>query len=105
MTLEYRTWTNPIPLKDARKLMRAAFRRMNRNRKTRKRNQRRTRMLRHEIYARDGGRCVYCHRELTLEAMTLDHVIPFSKGGPSTARNLVSSCRPCNEGKGDSVYQ
>jgi len=50
------------------------------------------------IYKRDGYQCVYCgsHKELTL-----DHVIPKSKGGMNSWDNLVTSCQKCNLKKAD----
>lgn len=55
-------------------------------------------LSRHNIFKRDLHRCVYCgsRRELTL-----DHVIPKSKGGKSTWTNLVTACKSCNSHKGD----
>lgn len=55
------------------------------------------------IYMRDGLACVYCgssleHDEVTL---SLDHVIPVSRGGQNVSRNLVTSCRKCNSVRGD----
>lgn len=46
-------------------------------------------------------RCVYCAASLGLEALTLDHVHPRSRGGSHTAGNLVASCASCNRLKGD----
>ena len=53
---------------------------------------------RNRIYKRDGYECVYCgsHRDLTL-----DHVIPKSRGGANTWTNLVTSCQKCNLKKAD----
>lgn len=53
--------------------------------------------VRWEIHQRDGYRCVYCGEEGELQ---LDHVIPYSRGGPDTYENLVSACRTCNRTKG-----
>jgi 5-methylcytosine-specific restriction endonuclease McrA len=50
------------------------------------------------ILVRDGFRCAYCGagpRDLTL-----DHIIPKSKGGKSTFENCVACCKPCNHRKG-----
>ena len=55
-------------------------------------------MTRHNIFRRDGGRCQYCG---TTKELTLDHVVPKSKGGKSTWNNLVTACKPCNARKGD----
>lgn len=53
---------------------------------------------RHNIFKRDGGCCVYCGSR---EDLTLDHVIPQSRGGKSTWTNLVTACKKCNAKKGD----
>jgi 5-methylcytosine-specific restriction endonuclease McrA len=41
--------------------------------------------------------CAYCLRADVL--MTMDHVVPISKGGEHTAENIVPACRPCNSEK------
>jgi 5-methylcytosine-specific restriction endonuclease McrA len=52
------------------------------------------------IYARDGFDCVYCHGEFPLRhdgaGLTLDHVIPRSKGGSNAPENVVTACWSCN---------
>lgn len=46
--------------------------------------------------------CAYCGASrLPVEDLTFDHVIPRSRGGPSTWMNIVLACRPCNEHKAD----
>jgi 5-methylcytosine-specific restriction endonuclease McrA len=45
------------------------------------------------IYKRDGYECVYCGSK---KSLTLDHVIPKSRGGANTWENLVTSCFSCN---------
>lgn len=49
------------------------------------------------VWRRDQGRCVKCGGNERLE---FDHVIPFSKGGSNTARNLQLLCELCNREKG-----
>ena len=44
------------------------------------------------------GRCYYCQEKAKL---TLDHVIPLSKGGQHTKTNVVPACAPCNSKKND----
>lgn len=58
--------------------------------------------LRFDVFMRDGFRCRYCGRSID-EGIVLhaDHVIPESKGGPTTLDNLVTSCMDCNWGKSD----
>ena len=56
-------------------------------------------ITRRAIFARDGWTCQYCgtgHGTLTV-----DHVIPRSKGGSSAWDNIVTCCAPCNRRKGD----
>ena len=54
---------------------------------------------RRALFARDGWRCVYCGT--SSGRLTLDHVIPRSKGGESIWENVVTACAPCNLRKGD----
>lgn len=56
------------------------------------------RLSRRAVFARDRFRCQYCGSEGRL---TIDHVIPRSKGGTHTWENVVTSCAPCNLKKGD----
>lgn len=55
-------------------------------------------LSRESIFRRDGYQCAYCGSKHDL---TLDHVIPSSKGGRTTWLNLVTACRECNALKGD----
>jgi 5-methylcytosine-specific restriction endonuclease McrA len=49
------------------------------------------------IKARAKNRCYYCQQ--IPEELTIDHIIPLSKGGKHTASNVVPACRPCNSRK------
>src|ERR1041385_6615941 len=53
---------------------------------------------RRALFARDGWRCMYCGT--TASKLTLDHVVPRSRGGDSVWENVVTSCAPCNMRKG-----
>ncbi len=53
-----------------------------------------------EVWKRDGGRCIECGAS---DYLALDHVIPFSKGGANTVKNLQLLCRRCNSAKGDRI--
>jgi 5-methylcytosine-specific restriction endonuclease McrA len=55
---------------------------------------------RRALFARDGHRCVYCG---SAGRLTLDHVVPRSRGGDSVWENVVTSCAPCNLRKGNSL--
>jgi len=54
-------------------------------------------LTRRAVFARDGGRCVYCG----VPATSIDHVVPRSRGGGHTWENVVAACRPCNVRKRD----
>src|SRR5215216_4767228 len=58
----------------------------------------RRKITRRAVFARDGWTCQYCGSRSNL---TVDHVIPRSKGGNSSWENIVASCAPCNRRKGD----
>ena len=58
----------------------------------------RRKITRRAVFARDGWTCQYCGSRSNL---TVDHVIPRSKGGASSWENIVASCAPCNRRKGD----
>jgi 5-methylcytosine-specific restriction endonuclease McrA len=46
-----------------------------------------------------SGTCHYCGRRVGIKNLTMDHVIPLSRGGRSTKGNLVPSCKKCNTAK------
>ena len=54
---------------------------------------------------RDDFTCQYCGKKLNLgrgsEKVTIDHVLPRSRGGPNTWENTVASCERCNNRKAD----
>jgi len=56
---------------------------------------------RENIYKRDDHTCVYCEKRKNKLELTLDHVIPQSKGGENSWENLVTACKPCNSEKAD----
>lgn len=56
-------------------------------------------MKRSALFARDGGRCVYCGLEHEYEALSVDHVQPRMRGGDGSPGNLVTACRGCNARK------
>ena len=43
--------------------------------------------------------CYYCRVALVREQVTMDHVVPISRGGRSVPGNLVPACKSCNEQK------
>jgi 5-methylcytosine-specific restriction endonuclease McrA len=58
-------------------------------------------LSRKNILLRDRNSCQYCGVILTSAELTLDHVIPRSRGGLSTWENLVACCHNCNRRKGN----
>jgi 5-methylcytosine-specific restriction endonuclease McrA len=60
----------------------------------------RRKITRRAVFARDNWTCQYCGSRSNL---TVDHVVPRSKGGTSNWENIVASCAPCNRRKGNSL--
>ena len=52
------------------------------------------------VWRRDGGKCIECGAKNSLE---YDHVIPVSKGGSNTERNIQLLCESCNRSKSDKI--
>lgn len=55
-------------------------------------------LTRRNIFKRDSNKCQYCG---STHQLTIDHVIPRSRGGKDTWENLVTACSECNLKKGD----
>lgn len=51
------------------------------------------------ILLRDRFTCQYCMRPFISKMLTLDHVVPRSRGGANSWENLVAACTPCNNRK------
>ena len=62
----------------------------------------RRKITRRAVFARDDWTCQYCGSRSNL---TVDHVVPRSKGGPSSWDNIVASCAPCNRRKGNTLLR
>lgn len=54
---------------------------------------------RKNLFRRDCCRCQYCGKQMVTEELTIDHVIPRSKGGPTSWENCVLACVNCNSKK------
>ena len=59
------------------------------------------RFSRRSIFERDDNTCQYCGRKFDRHELTLDHIVPRSRGGTSTWTNVVLACLKCNMRKGD----
>lgn len=57
------------------------------------------RRLRRQVLARDGGVCTYCGSRA--QPLHCDHVLAFSRGGPTVLENLTTACAWCNVSKRD----
>lgn len=53
------------------------------------------------IYRRDQRLCQYCMEYCSSEEITIDHIIPKSRGGGNSWTNCVTSCKTCNSKKAD----
>ncbi len=60
------------------------------------------------IYLRDSFACQYCAADLhhvAPEIITLDHIVPRSKGGTNSTTNLMTACKTCNSTRGNRCYK
>ena len=53
------------------------------------------------VFWRDSHTCLYCNKVFTESSLTLDHVMPKSRGGKKVWENIVTSCHNCNQKKGN----
>ena len=60
---------------------------------------------RKNILVRDENKCQYCANRFREADLTIDHVIPRSKGGQSGWNNVVAACKPCNQKKRDYLVE
>ena len=56
---------------------------------------------RRNIFLRDNYSCAYCKKQLEPHELSVDHILPKSRGGKETWENLVTACKSCNCLKGD----
>ena len=57
------------------------------------------RLSRRLLFARDRHLCAYCGAVCHFGDLSMDHIVPASRGGGDTWNNLVTACRPCNQRK------
>ena len=58
------------------------------------------RFNRRNVFARDGNQCQYCGKQFPTSELSLDHVVPRSRGGITSWENIVCACVACNVRKG-----
>jgi 5-methylcytosine-specific restriction endonuclease McrA len=63
------------------------------------------RFNRRNVFARDGNLCQYCGRHFPMSELSLDHVVPRSRGGLASWENIVCACVACNVRKGGRTPQ
>ena len=68
--------------------------------KAARRRPRTVRFSRFNVLLRDGFTCQYCGRRPQARELTVDHVVPRARGGPTRWANVVTACRGCNHHKG-----
>lgn len=59
------------------------------------------RFSKQNLFLRDKFTCQYCSIRFPRQELTLDHVLPISKGGRTNWENIVAACGPCNHRKGN----
>ncbi len=64
--------------------------------KTKARELRQTRWWKTQIH---NAVCHYCKQKIMPELVTMDHLLPISRGGKSTKGNIVVACKACNTAK------
>ncbi|KPK65502.1 MAG: HNH endonuclease [Planctomycetes bacterium SM23_32] len=62
--------------------------------------ERRVSFNRRNIFARDENCCQYCGARFPTSELSIDHVIPLSRGGTTSWANVVCACTRCNKRKG-----
>lgn len=70
-----------------------------------RRHKKRVKFSRVNIFARDKYKCQYCGAKEKLDDLTYDHVLPRSRGGKTTWKNIVTACYTCNSKKRDRTPQ
>jgi 5-methylcytosine-specific restriction endonuclease McrA len=67
------------------------------------RRRRNPRFSKTNVFLRDLNTCQYCDIQFPKSNLTLDHVVPLSRGGKTCWDNIVTACSPCNAHKGNKM--
>lgn len=65
----------------------------------------RVRLSRQNIFLRDNHECQYCGKKVSEKKLTVDHVVPLSRGGRHEWENVVAACSSCNNRKGNKALE
>lgn len=65
------------------------------------RNSHQKRELKNQLCKKYGSKCQICEKFMSLELLTLDHIIPLADNGSWNIKNLQLACYPCNQEKAD----
>jgi hypothetical protein len=63
------------------------------------------RLLRENVFIRDRHSCTYCGRRYASDNLTIDHIVPKSKGGKREWANVTTACATCNKRKGNELLK
>lgn len=58
-------------------------------------------LTKHRLFARDRNMCAYCGGQFAEAGLTVEHIVPVSRGGRHEWTNVVTACRSCNTRKGN----
>ena len=61
--------------------------------------------LRHEVFVRDGYRCLECGASNQDTSLEVDHIIPVNQGGTDELNNLQTLCMQCNRAKSNRAWK
>lgn len=64
----------------------------------------RQKRIKEYVINRDGQLCCYCDKPLTIESVTMEHIVPDSKRGTFNTTNLTVSCSKCNNQRGNKPF-
>lgn len=70
---------------------------------SRHKSDKKVRFSRHNVFWRDAFTCQYCKEKYSSSVLTIDHVLPQSRGGKTSWENVVTACSPCNTKKGNKL--
>ena len=61
-------------------------------------------LIKNRVMVRDGLVCCYCDSPLDIKDVTMEHIVPISKGGTFNPTNLTVSCKNCNTNRGSQSF-